>query len=79
MNKISRKPNNLGYVYTGLQLVKPRLFLNFETKIFSMNQVWDHLIKSNSLYGIESNIEFLHVSDFNIYKKIIKKLNPQNI
>ena len=44
-----------------------------------MNQVWDHLIKSNSLYGIESNIEFLHVSDFNIYKKIIKKLNSQNI
>ena len=79
MNKISRKPNNLSYVYTGLQLVKPKLFLNFETKIFSMNQVWDHLIKSNSLYGIESNIEFLHVSDFNIYKKITKKLNSQNI
>ena len=74
INKINRKPNNLDYVYTGLQVVKPSLFLNFKKKIFSMNQVWDHLIKSNSLYGVESNIEFLHVSDLNTYKKIIKKL-----
>jgi len=74
VNKITRKGNNLDYVYTGLQVVKPRLFFDFKEKIFSMNQVWDHLIKSNSLYGIESIIEFLHVSNLDIYKKITKKI-----
>ena len=71
---ISRKnPKDLNYIYTGLQVIKPEIFLDFPEKIFSINKVWDRLIKKNELFGIESNIEFLHVSTLAIYKNLIEK------
>ena len=71
---ISRKnPKDLNYIYTGLQIIKPEIFLDLPEKIFSINKVWDRLIKKNELFGIESNIEFLHVSTLAIYKNLIEK------
>ena len=73
-NLINRKDkNNLNYIYTGLQIVKPEVFFSLDTKIFSINKIWDKLIKSNELYGMESNIDFLHVSTLNIYKSLLEK------
>ena len=73
-NLISRKnPKDINYIYTGLQIVRPEVFLESKEKIFSMNKVWDRLIKKNELFGLESNIEFLHVSTLAIYKNLIEK------
>ena len=73
-NLISRKnPKDINYIYTGLQIVRPEVFLKSKEKIFSMNKVWDRLIKKNELFGLESNIEFLHVSTLAIYKNLIEK------
>ena len=68
-----KKKNILNYIYTGIQIIKPSVFLNFKVKIFSMNKIWDHLIKNEELFGLESNNEFLHVSTLNIYKELVKK------
>ena len=73
-NLINRKDkNNLNYIYTGLQIIKPEVFSSLYTKIFSINKIWDKLIESNELYGMESNIDFLHVSTLNIYKSLLEK------
>ena len=73
-NLINRKDkNNLNYIYTGLQIIKPEVFSNLDTKIFSINKIWDKLIESNELYGMESNIDFLHVSTLDIYKSLLEK------
>ena len=73
-NLINRKDkNNLNYIYTGLQIIKPEVFSNLDTKIFSINKIWDKLIESNELYGMESNINFLHVSTLDIYKSLLEK------
>ena len=73
-NLISRKDkNNLNYIYTGLQIIKPEVFSSLYTKIFSINKIWDKLIESNELYGMESNIDFLHVSTLDIYKSLLEK------
>ena len=75
-NAINRKNNdNLNYIYTGLQIIKSDVFSGSNEKIFSMNKIWNELIKNNELYGLESHIDFLHVSTLDIYKKLIKKLN----
>ena len=72
--QVNRKnDNNLNYIYTGLQIVKPAVFSNINMKIFSINKIWDNLIECNQLNGIESNINFLHVSTLNIYQSILKK------
>ncbi len=73
-NLISRKnPKDINYIYTGLQIVRPEVFLESKEKIFSMNEIWNKLIKKNELFGLESNIEFLHVSTLAIYKNLIEK------
>ena len=73
-NLIDRKDkDNLDYIYTGLQIIEPRVFSNINEKVFSINRIWDKLIASNELCAIESNIDFLHVSTLNIYKSLLKK------
>jgi len=71
---INRKEkDNLEYIYTGLQIIKPEVFSGLDVKVFSINRIWNKLIERNELYGIESNIDFLHVSTLKIYKNLLKK------
>ena len=71
-NFISRKNNQkLNYIYTGLQIINPELFLNYNEKIFSINKIWDKLIEKNELLGYESKIDFMHVSNLKIYKNLL--------
>ena len=61
------------YIYTGLQIIRPEVFLNSEKKIFSINKIWNMLIENNKLCGIKSNINFLHVNNISVYKDLIDK------
>ena len=71
---INRKiKNNLNYIYAGLQIIEPKIFSNLTEKVFSMNKIWNMLIKNNELSGIESNVDFLHVSNLNVYNNLLKK------
>ena len=65
--------NELRYIYTGLQIVKPEIFSFFNKEVFSINKIWNKLIENNELSGNESNVDFLHVSNLEIYKKILEK------
>ena len=71
---ISRKDKNkLNYIYTGMQIIKPEVFNGLNEEVFSINRIWDKLIQSNELYGMESNINFLHVTTLDIYKRLLEK------
>jgi len=71
---INRKDkDNLEYIYTGLQIIKPEIFSDINEKVFSINRIWDKLIANKELNAIESNIDFLHVSTLDIYKALLKK------
>ena len=73
-NLINRNnKENLKYIYTGLQIIQPDVFDDFNKKIFSINEIWDKLIINKKLFGWESNNDFLHVSTLDIYKSILKK------
>ena len=65
--------DNLNYIYTGVQMIKPDVFRDQNSKIFSMNKIWDNLIKNKALFGKESYVNFLHISNINIYKRLLKK------
>ena len=74
-NLISRKDkNDLNYIYVGLQIIKPEVFSGLDLRVFSINKIWDQLIESNELYGMESNVDFLHVSTLDIYKSLLEKI-----
>ena len=73
-NSINRKDrDDLNFIYTGLQIIKPEVLNGISEKVFSINRIWDKLIKRNELYGMESNINFFHVSTLDIYKKLLEK------
>ena len=76
-NNIINKNNldKLNYIYTGAQIISPEIFHEFKENFFSLNKVWDELIKKNQLYGIESNIDFSHVSTLSAYRNLLKKFN----
>ena len=62
------------FIYIGMQIIDPSIFLGEKNKVFSINKIWDQLIQKKEIYGIESNINFLHVSTLEIYNRL-KKIN----
>ena len=68
---VTRKENeDLKYIFTGLQIINPKVFSNTKDQVFSMNKVWNQLIQNEQLFALESNINFLHVSTLDVYKKL---------
>ena len=68
------KNNDKNYIYTGCQIINKNILKNLSKKIFSMNKIWDNHIEKENLYGFESNIEFLHLTDKEIYEKLLQKV-----
>ena len=68
------KGDDFQYIYTGVQIIKPESFSGFNSKIFSINKIWNKLITNNELYGVKSNNDFLHVSNLDVYKNLLKKI-----
>tara|TARA_B110000211_G_C14066767_1_gene548015 strand:- start:419 stop:1219 length:801 start_codon:yes stop_codon:yes gene_type:complete len=65
-----RRDNSNELIFTGLQIVDQSVFSNIKDNIFSMNKIWDHLIKDNNLSGIESKQKFYHLNTKKMYDNI---------
>ena len=61
------------YIFTGCQIINRDLFSNIKKKIFPISLIWNKLLTDKNLYGYESKINFKHVTDIKIYKKLIIK------
>jgi len=62
--------NNL--IYTGCQIINKNLFKKYQVSSFSIVEIWNKLIKENELYGYESKKNFYHLTNLEIYKKLLK-------
>ena len=72
-NILDRNMDENRYIYTGSQILNNSVFQNKKIEPFSMNLIWDLLIKNKELLGVKSKQEFLHVTNLEIYNKLIKK------
>ena len=68
---LKNKENN--FIYTGLQIINKSLFKNEKVMSFSVIKIWDEAIKNKMLYGFESKEQFIHLTDLEIYNKLVKK------
>ncbi len=68
---LKNKENN--FIYTGLQIINKSLFKNEKVMPFSVTKIWDEAIKNKMLYGFESKEQFIHLTDLEIYNKLVKK------
>ena len=67
--KIS-KDNENQFIFTGLQIINRSVFTNEKSEVFSLNKVWNKLIKDKNLLGLESNQKFYHLNTSDMYRKI---------
>ena len=67
--KITKDSENQ-FIFTGLQIINRSVFTNEKSEVFSLNKVWDKLIKDKNLLGLESNQKFYHLNTSDMYRKI---------
>jgi|TARA_Y100000031_G_scaffold1287_1_gene1607 MurNAc alpha-1-phosphate uridylyltransferase len=72
-NEILRQKNNK-FIFTGVQIINRSVFKKRKIRPFSMNKVWDDLIRSKELLGVTSKQRFFHINSYKIYKKLNRKI-----
>ena len=70
-NKLSKQEQN-NFIYTGCQIINKNLFKNIKDISFSILNIWNQQIKKEMLFGYESNENFVHITDLEIYKRLTK-------
>ena len=70
-NEIISKDDKNQFIFTGLQITNRSVLISEKTEVFSMNKIWNKLIKEKNLQGLESNQNFYHLNTFDMYKKIV--------
>ena len=70
-NLLSKGDENQ-YIYTGCQILNRNLLKNINKKIFSITEIWNVLVKKNNLFGFKCTKKFSHVTDLEIYNKLLK-------
>ena len=70
-NKIKKDLQN-DFIYTGCQIVNKDLFDLHLVSNFSISEVWNQLVSKNELYGYESLEKFHHLTNLDVYKKLLK-------
>ena len=70
-NKIKKEIKNK-FIYTGCQIINKSLFDDFLSKNFPVSEVWNKLINIDQLYGYESLEYFKHVTNIQVYNKLLK-------
>ena len=70
-NQLSKKKLNQ-YIFTGCQIISKKVFTSIKNKSFSILQIWNSLIEENQLYGYKSENKFYHITDLEIYNKLLK-------
>jgi len=70
-NKLLKEKQNK-FIYTGCQIINKNLFKNVKDISFSISNIWNQQIKKEMLFGYESNENFVHITDLEIYKRLTK-------
>ena len=69
-NNLISKISDRVFIYTGCQILNKELLTKYKIENFSITNVWNNLIKKKELFGFESNNNFYHLTDLEIFKKL---------
>ncbi len=69
--------NNLIYkeakkelIYIGCQIINKKLFVRNKIENYSILEIWNKLLDQKKLYGYESQKDFYHLTDLDIFNKL---------
>ena len=58
------------FIYTGCQIINKKLFFRKKKKNYSILEIWNNLLTHEKLYGYESQRNFYHLTDLDIFNKL---------
>ena len=69
-NNLINKESEKKFIYIGCQIINKKLFTRDKIENYSILEIWDNLLDQNKLYGYESQNDFYHLTDLDIFKKL---------
>ncbi len=57
-------------IYIGCQIINKKLFLRNKKENYSILEIWNKLLDQKKLYGYESQQDFYHLTDLDIFNKL---------
>ena len=69
-NNIINKETEKEFIYIGCQIINKKLFIKNKIKNFSILEIWNNLLDQKKLFGYESQKDFYHLTDLDIFKKL---------
>jgi hypothetical protein len=69
-NLCKRNAIDKNFIYTGCQILNKNLFSGYEVENFSISKIWDDLLKKDELNGFESQNNFYHLTDLDVFNKL---------
>ena len=69
-NNLINKDSEKELIYIGCQIINKKLFIKEKLENYSILEIWNNLIDQKKLFGYESQKDFYHLTDLDIFKKL---------
>ena len=69
-NNLINKESEKEFIYIGCQIINKKLFTREKIENYSIMEIWNNLLDQKKLYGYESQNDFYHLTDLDIFKKL---------
>ena len=69
-NNLINKEAEKEFIYIGCQIINKKLFIKEKIENYSILEVWNNLLDQKKLFGYESQKDFYHLTDLDIFKKL---------
>ena len=69
-NNLINKEAEKEFIYIGCQIINKKLFMKEKIENYSILEIWNSLLDQKKLFGYESQKDFYHLTDLDIFKKL---------
>ena len=69
-NNLINKETEKEFIYIGCQIINKKLFIKEKIENYSILEIWNDLLDQKKLFGYESQKDFYHLTDLDIFKKL---------
>ena len=69
-NNLINKDSENEFIYIGCQIINKKLFIKEKIENYSILEIWNNLLDQKKLFGYESQKDFYHLTDLDIFKKL---------